>query len=360
MTDRARTGTVPAPGRWHALPWWTRYAVLVWAGGYGLFGLAFTLAGAAVFYRAAEPLPVGLNWAVVGVAVLSAIASWAAIRPWGRSFPRSVVSITLMGLCVVTGAAAFGLLMDIITIVFNQSVDNWLATANRVLAAVGLVLLITTVRSFRSATSGACPRCGAVHTSAPTRRRPEPTPAPRRVRLLAYAGAAAFLPYAAMKMTWVLGGTFAGLSGAQMLAVAERNGASDMWLALERWGIDATVLLAALGVLLLLGLVRPWGQVFPRWALVLRGRRVPRWLPLTPALIGAATLAPYGAVGVIYAALGTAGVVTVAPGDFPTAGDALLVTWVGLGSFAAYGIALSAAARSYLRRTRPVCAGAVD
>ncbi|GGS94884.1 hypothetical protein GCM10010156_61440 [Planobispora rosea] len=161
-----------------------------------------------------------------------------------------------------------------------------------------------------------------------------------------------------MKTTWALGGTFAGVGGAQMLATMERDGASGVLLTLEHWGIDATVLLAALGAFLILGLVRPWGQRFPRWAPALRGRRVPRWLPLIPALLGAATLAPYGAAGLVCAALGTSGVVSVSRGDFPTPGDALLVTWIGLGAFAVYGIALGVAAWSYLRRTRPVCAAA--
>jgi hypothetical protein len=44
------------------------------------------------------------------------------------------------------------------------------------------------------------------------------------------------------------------------------------------------------------------------------------------------------------------------PSHFPTSGDALLVTWFGLGAFAAYGIALGAVTWSYLRRTQPVCA----
>ncbi|MFF0249297.1 hypothetical protein ACWEU6_30840 [Streptosporangium sandarakinum] len=82
---------------------------------------------------------------------------------------------------------------------------------------------------------------------------------------------------------------------------------------------------------------------------------MPRWLPLAPALIGAATLAPYGAVGIVYAALGTSGAVTLSRGDFPTSGDALLVAWIGLGAFAVYGITLGVAAWSYLCRTRPVC-----
>ncbi|MEU8380574.1 hypothetical protein [Streptosporangium sp. NPDC048865] len=355
MAEIARTANVPARGRWPRRSSWTGYAAFGWATVYGGFGLVSALTGTAVFHRAAEPLPVGLNWAVVAVAVLAATAALAAVRPWGRRIPRQVVPVALAGLCVLSGAAAFGLLMDVMTLAFNQTVDSWTATANRALAAAGVVLLIATARVHRSSAYGTCPRCGAAHTSSTVRSRPEPMTAPRRVRVLAYAGTVAFLPYAAMKTTWALGGTFAGVSGAQALVLAERNGASGVWLTLARWGIDATALLAALGVFLLLGLVRPWGQVFPRWTLVLRGRRVPRWLPLTPALIGAATLAPYGVAGVVYAVLGTAGVVTVSRGDFPTAGDALLVTWFGLGAFAVYGVALGAAAWSYLRRTRPVC-----
>ncbi|MCX4821309.1 hypothetical protein OG883_15615 [Streptomyces sp. NBC_01142] len=163
----------------------------------------------------------------------------------------------------------------------------------------------------------------------------------------------AFLPYAGMKLTWALDGTFAGTSGAEMLAISKHNGASGLWLTLQSWGLDATALLAALGVFLIFGLVRPWGQVFPRWTFILHGRRVPRRLPLTPAPIGAATLAPYGSIRVCYTALGTPGVVTFPRGDFPSSADALLMSWIGLGAFAVYGVALLAATRSYWLRTRP-------
>jgi hypothetical protein len=87
---------------------------------------------------------------------------------------------------------------------------------------------------------------------------------------------------------------------------------------------------------------------------VLRGRRVPRLLLLVPALLGTATLAPYGVVGVVDLVLATVGLVPVARGDFATDRDALLVSWIGLGAFAVYGASLAVAARSYWRRTRPV------
>lgn len=87
---------------------------------------------------------------------------------------------------------------------------------------------------------------------------------------------------------------------------------------------------------------------------------MPRWLPLTPALLGAATLAPYGVLGVGYLVLATAGVVAVRRGDFPSPGDALLVGWIGMAAFAVYGIALTVAARSYWLRTRPACRMSID
>jgi hypothetical protein len=240
----------------------------------------------------------------------------------------------------LAGIAAFGLLMDVITLVFGQGVDSGVAAAHHALAAAGVLLLAATARPVRRPSAGAAAAA--------------PSAASRPVQLAACAGTVAFLPYAAMKLVWASGGTFAGIAGEEMRAISQRNGASGIWLTLESWGLDATVLLAALGVFLLWGLVRPWGQVFPRWTLWLRGRRVPRWLPLAPALIGAATLAPYGVLGVGYAALATAGVVTMRRGDFHSSSDALLVGWIGMTAFAVHGVALIVAARSYWLRTRPI------
>lgn len=302
---------------------WPRRVALGWAVAYGGFGLVCALTGTPVFAGGGHRAPAALGWAVVAVAALAATAV--------RSRRRAL----LWTACALSAVSAFGLLMNVITLVFEQKVDDPVAAANEALAALGVALLATTARSG--------PALGP----------PAPSPAPRSARWAAYAGALAFVPYAAMKTTWAVGGTFAGTSGAEMRAIAERNGASGLWLTLESWGIDATALLAALGIFLIFGLVRPWGQVFPRWTLVLHGRRVPRWLPLTPAVLGAATLAPYGVAGIGYAALATAGAVTIPRGDFHTSTDALLVSWIGLSAFAAYGIALIVAARSYWLRTRP-------
>ncbi|SPE58236.1 hypothetical protein SNS2_3859 [Streptomyces netropsis] len=313
--------------RRQAWPRWVGYATLGWAVVYGGFGLGAVLSGTPVFYRGDDPGPAELGWLLAGLGVLAALATLT--RAPGL----------LWSACALSAVCAFGLLMDVITLMINQEVDSGAPFAKNTLGGIGALLLAATARA-----GDARPATGT---------RPQPSPASRDVHLTAYAGTAAFVPYAAMKVTWVVGGTFAGVSGEEMLAKAEENGASGLWLTLASWGLDATALLAALGVFLLFGLIRPWGQVFPRWTLVLGGRRVPRWLPLTPALIGAATLLPYGVLGTGYCALATVGAVRVRSGDFPSAADALLVSWIGLVAFAVYGIALTVAARSYWLRTRP-------
>ncbi|GGW55386.1 hypothetical protein GCM10010503_35540 [Streptomyces lucensis JCM 4490] len=308
---------------------------VLWSAAYTAFGLACALSGTALFGGSGRASIV-FDWAGVTLGAFAAAVCGAVLRCGPRPLLRALLRVA-GGLAA---AAAFGLLMDVITLVFGEGVDSWAAAANHMLAAVGALLLTATAVSDRHPPGG---------TTAPA-----PSCAPVGVQLTACAGTVAFLPYAAMKLIWACGGTFADVSKEEMLAVSERNGASEIWLTLESWGLDATVLLAALGVFLLWGLVRPWGQVFPRWSPLIRGRRVPRWLPLVPALIGAATLAPYGVLGLGYCALATAGVVTMRQGDFHSPGDALLVSWPGMIAFAVYGVALAVAARSYWLRTRPM------
>ncbi|WP_327733764.1 hypothetical protein OG749_07685 [Streptomyces nojiriensis] len=341
MTGFERTMKALRGARWQPWPRRAAWATMLWGVLYAGFGLACALSGTPLPYHGGGSGIPGLGWAVVALGALGASAGGAVVR-YGLLPP---LRVALRVLCGLAGIAAFSLLMDVITLMLGQGVDSRASAANKALAAAGAVLLAATARSDRLP-AGTAPRA--------------PSAAPRRLRLAAWAGTLAFVPYAAMKLVWASGGTFAGITGEQMLAVSERNGASGIFLTLESWGLDPTALLAALGVFLLWGLVRPWGQVFPRWTLLLRGRRVPRWLPLTPALLGAATLAPYGVLGVGYLVLATAGVVAVRRGDFPSPGDALLVGWIGMAAFAVYGIALTVAARSYWLRTRPACRMSID
>ncbi|MFI1935043.1 hypothetical protein [Streptomyces sp. NPDC020330] len=314
---------------------------------YAGFGLVCALWGTPLFHMGGAPTSPALNWAVVGVGTLAAVVSGAVTRYEAWPGLRVLLWVT----CVLAGLAAFGLLLDVVTLVFGQGVDSVPAAVNHALAATGCLLLAATARTVGGPGPATVGGPGVATVAAVP---PAPTAATRPVQLAACAGTVAFLPYVAMKIVWVAGGTFAGNTGEQMLAISRHNGASEIWLTLESWGLDGTVLLAALGVFLLWGLVRPWGQVYPRWTPWLRGRRVPRALPLVPAVVGAATLAPYGVLGGAYLALATADVVTMSRGDFSSPGDALLVGWIGMVAFGVYGCALIAATRSYWMRTRPV------
>ncbi|MFF9244831.1 hypothetical protein ACF1AY_38930 [Streptomyces sp. NPDC014776] len=125
-------------------------------------------------------------------------------------------------------------------------------------------------------------------------------------------------------------------------------------------GIDVTVLAAMVGGFLLLGLLYTWGQVFPRWTVVLSGRRVPRLLPLIPAWLTGIPLAMYGSVLIVMAPLMAVGVlpeIKPSPPFTTTSGITWMVEFGGL-AFAGLGIGLVVAARSYAARTRPVCASA--
>ncbi|MER7674599.1 hypothetical protein ABTY61_39905 [Kitasatospora sp. NPDC096128] len=303
-------------------------AVVGWGLGYAGFGLGCGLSGTALWGTG------WVGWVVAGVGVAAVGAGWAA----GRRRPGRGLTGVLWLLCGLAAVASWSLLMDVVTLLFGQAVDSAPGTVHKALAAGGALLLAAAARA----------RGAAV---ARTAFRAAPSVAPAAVQLAAWAGTLAFAPYVVMKLVWALGGSFAGISGDQMYADYVRNGSSGLWLALERWGLDGTVLLAALGVFLLWGLVRPWGQVFPRWTLSLRGRAVPRWLPLAPALIGAVTLAPYGLLGIGYLVLCTAGVTGMRVGALGTPEQAIQIGWVGMCAFAGYGVALAVAARSYWRRT---------
>ncbi|WP_244888805.1 hypothetical protein [Streptomyces purpureus] len=337
--------TIPWQHRWGRQPRIAGGAALGWAVVQSIVALACVWAGTSGTTVGGDQPPVGLAWFAAGVAVLGGVSAAAAVRGHEGRTVRGL----LWAACALSTVTGFSLLMDVVGLLFAHGVDNVAAAVLHTLGLLGAVLLAATSHARRPAI---CARCGTVHTAVV---RPHPSHAPRRVRLVAYGGILAFVPYIGMKMVWALGGTFAGISGAELLRISERNGASGVWLTLESWGVDGTVLLAALGIFLLFGLIRPWGQIFPRWTLGLSGRSVPRWLPLAPALIGATTLVPYGLGGVGYLALVSMGAASMRLGDSPTLQDALLMGWVGHVGFAVYGLALLTASRSYWLRTRPVC-----
>ncbi|MFD6682503.1 hypothetical protein [Micromonospora parva] len=112
--------------------------------------------------------------------------------------------------------------------------------------------------------------------------------------------------------------------------------------------------LAGLGGVLALGLIKDWGVVFPRWVPWLRGRRVPPWVPLTPTVLGSALMIGYSATLPWQFAA-----------DLSKPGGEEIFTptgvLIGLPLLLAWTFALPVAGWSYYRRTRSVrAAGQID
>jgi D-alanyl-D-alanine dipeptidase len=165
------------------------------------------------------------------------------------------------------------------------------------------------------------------------------------------------LPWAITKTIWTFGGNAFGITGDRWKA--SNSGESGAAKALAEVGIDTTVLAAGMAFFLVAGLMYPWGQVFPRWTLVLAGRRVPRLLPLIPAWTTGFGLALYGVALLGYAPLAALGVVPAPAPDPDLGGTRSGTLWLatfGAAAFGGLGFALLTAARSYTTRTRPTCA----
>lgn len=227
-------------------------------------------------------------------------------------------------MAVVLLAGSCWLLLNLVELALTGTVTDrhgdpaWLAFLERLgLTAAGALLVATTVRR----------RAGGL--------RPHAHAAPTRIRRIAYAGCIAWLPYGVVHLLSAF-----GVPGLEPEGFRPSAGM-------------AIALCAGLGlaVFLLLGLVRPWGMVFPRWTILLAGRRVPRFLPIVPVWLIAPTFVLYGLGAGVY-------IMLVIGGGLQWHGRAGLdaLGYIGLAqpiSFAGYGLALTACAVSYQLRTRP-------
>ncbi len=149
---------------------------------------------------------------------------------------------------------------------------------------------------------------------------------PERGRVAVHVAVAVPLVYCATRWAWALG---------VPLGVSEEflaEGEDGLWLAgayLATFG--------AFGGVLTLGLVQRWGEVFPRWVLGLRGRRVPPLLAVIPA----------GAVSIITAVAGLTYLRWAIAGRFRAAEWG---AWLPECFWPIWGAALAAATISYRRR----------
>lgn len=183
-------------------------------------------------------------------------------------------------------------------------------------AALGVLLL----RAGRGACAS-CGRPGAAWT--------RPEAAARWGRVATLVAAAGPLPYGLLRMTWLT---------PWPVGVPD---ASDP--ALRLFGLALGV--AALGgAVLTVGLIRPWGEVWPSWVPVLRGRPVPVRVPVVAGGLVAVVLLA-ASPGML--AIGIAG---------PGSGDPFEAAFLLLFPTLPWGLALAAAVTAYALRRRGACA----
>jgi hypothetical protein len=324
----------PSAMWWRAWPKWAGPA----ASGLAALLACLALVSGLLNHRTFVGIPNGALPSA-GVMLVGAVTASATWRSWGVRMPGPV-SWVLSGVATLTLAGSCFVLLDLIQLVLTGSVtdrdgnSDWVAFGERLGSAAVGVLVIATATSWRRRTSGVCPRCGHAHSPDVLGvERPAPCAATERVCRIAYAGCCAFLPYLALH-----GLHFAGLAPWLDHLYSDQSILPGPPLL-----VFAVLVIGLVGpaVFLLLGLVRPWGMVFPRWCLGLAGKRVPRFLPLAPVWLVAPTLALYGT--------GSFGYALVAGYNVIGLGGAASL------AFGGYGWALGVAAVSYQRRSRPVC-----
>ncbi|MFC4337860.1 hypothetical protein [Salininema proteolyticum] len=357
---------------------WIGYATAAWSLCYGLLGLYWALGGAGFPFGTGDPelmaepdfafkvsllgkaTPEAAGPVIAVLGLLGAGAGVLMARGWSRGPARWLlpafawtmsVGLALVvqdyrTLIVVAYAPimlvgkAFGL--------FEGSGWSDLLLVPRlnllVCLLAGIAWALTAV-AYRRAVTGACTSCGRVAQAAVVGRGPVGAAKARagsegRADLLERIGRPATwvafaipLAYCVTRWAWALGFSL-GIDP----EFYQEGRDSGLWLLGA-----ALATLGAVGSVLTLGLVQRWGEVFPRWMVGLRGRRVPPLLAVVPAILVAVLVASAGGM-YIRVVLARGGVTSSTwPLELP---ETLWVLW---------GAALFVAAIAYHRRRRGAC-----
>ncbi|UVS76806.1 hypothetical protein [Actinokineospora sp. UTMC 2448] len=331
---------------------WLPAATGAWAACHAVMQITWATTGAVVPWSPHVAYHPAVHLALAAVAVAAGAAAVATTRV--RS--KAVLAVAAAA-AAVFATGMLSLPAHVVTLLSFSGVESGAGLTQVLSSTVGVCLLVGVATRYRRRLRGRCPRCGATHPAEHTGPLvyPPPSVASARTRLLVGVLVCGVVPWAAVKTVWTLGGDALGVTAEAWRAGSA--GESGVLAALGSVGVDVTVLAAAAALVLVAGLTFRWGQVFPRWAFPVAGRRVPRLLPLLPAWLTAVGLSVYGPLLVAYAALSALGVLpAIAPAEpFPTSADTTWMVAFGGLAFGGLGSGLLVAAGSYGKRTRPTC-----
>ncbi|MEV6968757.1 hypothetical protein AB0M47_26930 [Hamadaea sp. NPDC051192] len=222
---------------------------------------AVVLLGVAVTAFALDAQPVVRLTGVARTAVL--VGGWTAVA-------GLIVVMTDARLLMVAGYAPIliiGTPFGVWSKFDPSDVFNW-ALLNEVLCVVAGLLLARTLLRWQRLTRNACVECGGAG------RFTSRAAATRWGRWAVYVAAATPMVYALFRFAWIFN---VGLGGVDSSDIPELKSNGAYWVGL---GLGAA---ATIGAILTVGLIRPWGERFPRWMIGLAGKRVPIKLATIPA-----------------------------------------------------------------------------
>ncbi|MCC3763381.1 hypothetical protein K3N28_09880 [Glycomyces sp. TRM65418] len=359
MTDELAIDIATASPRrrhWHD---WIGYAAAAWSLAYGALGLYWALGGAgfpfgvgdeelmsepeyafkASFLGLATPETAGPIIAALGAlgaaaGVLMARGYRAGAAPW---LLPAFAWTTAVGLTVVVQDYRPLVVIAYTPILLvSKTFFGWPEGAGwadlyqpervnlLVLLLAGAAWALTAV-AYRRRIGDACGRCGRTDDARPSRLQ-------RWARPAAWTAFAVPLVYCVTRWAWALG--FSLGIDPEFFRQGQENG---LWLAGA-----ALATMGGIGAVLTLGLIQRWGEVFPRWMIGLRGKRVPPMLAVVPATLAAVLVTSAGGM---YLRVVAADGVTAStwPLSLP---ETLWGVW---------GAALFIAAMAYHQRRRETC-----
>ena len=300
--------------------WTARVAPLavLWSTVYGAVQVWFALGHAPEWDFGIDLFVPGWGTVALCAAAGSVVAGLTAASRWSLVVAAWAVAATL------AGASGLLLLDAVGTLIPGMDIPVQPAAVASRLGAAGLAVLVgATALSHQRRLREACASCGRTEQWWP----PAGTP----------------------RWAWV--GAYAAVAGCVVrLAAQYVVGWDDIPYEPNASLVVFEVLFVLAGTVLPLGLVHHWGRVWPRWVLPVAGRRVPRWLPLGPAVFLSIGITAYFGIGLGGMVVDAIQGKSAASGPF-SAG----FFWVAVPSYVVWGIGLGLAAVSYARLTRPVC-----
>jgi hypothetical protein len=347
--------------RWPGL---VGYATAIWSLIYGLLGLYWTFGGAGFPFgvehdplaakisilERGQPDTAGPVIAVLGLAGAAFAVLIARRRTWGPAGAALVGFAWTMaaGLAVVIPdyrpllavvrapmfavGAPLGLTQGVSLADFFPAFLPW-PVVNQILMMAGGALWAASAVAYRRRVRDACGNCGRTETSSGWS---TPAQAARWGRWAVHIAILVPVLYALTRWAWALNIPF-GLSREGLEKEARES--PGIW-----WAGAMLATMAVGGAILTRGLVRPWGEVYPRWIPFLRGKRVRPRTAIIPASLVAILVTSAGLMYLRAFALG-----------YVSVDDQSWGTVVPEFFWPLWGVALAAATLAYHIRRRGQC-----